>query len=134
MMRDFLQFKTFIAQDTFNIFYLVIALILPFLCWFWLSWMIRRYAVIVRLYKKTNRSLILMILVWIINKIKFVRKGLEKDLSWESLDRSQKIKFILVFLGLVFFSELFLRLTFEYLIAFMQMHEWLNPENGMNNH
>ncbi len=36
-----------------------------------------------------------------------------------------------MFLFIVLFAELFLRLTFEYLIAYM--HEWLNPVNNHTN-
>ena len=127
-MQEFIQFKLFIAEDVLTIFYIVIALALPFICWFWLSWMVRRYAVILRFYKSTKRSFIIAFISWIVRKINFFQHKIDQKLSWKSLSTSQKIKFVALFLFIVFFAELFLRLTFEYLIAFMQMHEWMKPK------
>ena len=132
-MQDFLQFKLFIAQDVLNVFYIVIALILPIICWIWLSWIIRRYATVIKFYKDAKYSIIITFIMWIIRKIKFFQNKIDQKLSWESLSTSQKLKFIAVFLFIVIFSELFLRLMFEYLIAYMQMHEWMNPTYKVNN-
>ncbi len=128
-MKEFLQFKLFIAQDVLTVFYIVCAIALPFVCWFWLSWMVRRYAVIVRLYKSSKRSLLVSFITWIVSRINFFQNKIDQRLTWKSLSIIQKLKFIAVFLFIVIFAELFLRLMFEYLIAYMQMHEWLNPEN-----
>ena len=124
-MQDFIQFKIFIAQDVLTVFYIVIAIMLPFVCWFWLLWMIRRYAVIIRFYRAAKRSLIISFFVWIVRKINLFQKKIDQKVSWRSLDTSQKLKLIALFLFVVIFAELFLRLTFEYLIAYMQMHEWI---------
>lgn len=124
-MQDFLQFKFFIAQDVLTLFYILIAISLPFICWFWLSWMVRRYAVIIRFYKSSKRSLIISLMVWIVRRVNFFQNKIDQKLTWESLSTTQKLKFIAAFLFIVFFAELFLRLTFEYLIAYMQMHEWI---------
>ena len=120
-MQDFILFKFFIAQDVLTIFYIVMAIALPVICWFWLSWMIRRYAAVIRFYKGAERSLIVSIIIWIVRRINFFQNKIDQKLSWKSLSA------IAVFLFIVIFSELFLRLTFEYLIAYMQMHEWMNP-------
>lgn len=125
-MQDFIQFKVFIAEDLLVIFYIIMAISLPFVIWFWLSWMLRRYAVFLRLYKSTKRSLIVSFIVWIVRRVKFFQSKVDEQLSWKSLSTSQKLKFIAVFLAIVIFSELFLRLMFEYLIAYMQMHEWMD--------
>lgn len=90
--------------------------------------MVRRYAVILRFYKSTKRSLLIILISWIVSKINFFQHKIDQKLSWKSLNTSQKLKFIALFLFIVFFAELFLRLTFEYLIAFMQMHEWMKPK------
>ena len=132
-MQDFLQFKFFIAQDVLNVFYIVIAILLPIISWYWLSWIVRRYAVVLKFYKETKGSLIISFVMWIIRKINFFQNKIEEKLSWKSLNTSQKLKFIAVFLFIVAFSELFLRLMFEYLIAYMQMHEWMNPAYKINN-
>lgn len=129
-MTDFLQFKLFIAQDVLNIFYIVCAIALPFICWFWLSWMVRKYAVIIRLYRSTKRSNIISFITWIVRRINFFQNKIDQKLQWKSLTTTQKFKFIAVFIFIVFFAELFLRLMFEYLIAFMQMHEWMNPQQN----
>ncbi len=125
-MQDFIEFKLFIAQDVLTVFYIVIAVILPVVCWFWLSWIVRRYAAVLRFYKETQRSLIISFIVWIVRRINFFQNKIDQKLTWKSLSISQKLKFIAAFLFVVVFSELFLRLTFEYLIAYMQMHEWMS--------
>ncbi len=131
-MQEFIQFKLFIAQDVLTVFYIVMAVVLPFACWFWLSWVIRRYAAVLKLYKDVKYSLIVSFIMWLIRKINFFQNKIDEKLSWKSLSTSQKLKFIAVFLFIVIFAELFLRLTFEYLIAYMQMHEWMNPVNLHN--
>ncbi len=126
-MQDFLQFKSFIAQDVLTVFYIAMAIMLPVVCWVWLSWMIRRYAVLIRFYKTSKHSLLIAFFTWIVRKVNFFKNKVDQELSWSSLSPTQKLKFIGVFLFIVFFAELFLRLMFEYLIAYMQMHEWMNP-------
>ncbi len=132
-MKEFLQFESFISADVLTVFYIVMAIALPFVCWYWLSWMVRRYAVIIRFYKETKRSLIISFIVWLVRRINYFQNKIDQKLSWESLNLTQKLKFIAMFLIIVLFSELFLRLTFEYLIAYMHMHEWLNPINTHTN-
>lgn len=132
-MQDFIQFKLFIAQDVLTVFYIVMAIMLPFIYWYWLSWIVRRYAIVIKFYKEVKRSPIVTFIIWIIRRINFFQNKIDKKLSWSSLSASQKLKFIAVFLFFVVFSELFLRLMFEYLIAFMQMHEWMNPVHNKVN-
>lgn len=126
-INDFIQFKYFIALDVLPVFYIAIAILLPFVCWYWIAWMVRRYAVIFQLYKNTKHSVIISFVIWIISRINFFQNKIEKELSWGSFSVGQKMKFISLFAFVIIFSELFLRLTFEYLIAYMQMHEWLSP-------
>ena len=128
-MQDFIQFKLFIAQDVLIIFYIIMVIALPIFSWYWLSWIVRRYAVVLRLYKETKQSLIISFILWLVRRINFFQDKIEQKLSWHSLSKTQKLKFISIFILIVAFSELFLRLLFEYLIAYMQMHEWMNPAN-----
>ncbi len=124
-MLDYLQFKTFIAEDVLTVFYILCALLLPVITWFWLQWMLSRYAGLLRLYRANKRSLLFSLLLWLLNKVLFFRKNQPQSLSWSSLNRWEKVKLLAVFLLLVVLAEIFLRLMFEYLIAFMQMHESL---------
>ena len=128
-MQDFIQFKLFIAQDVLTVFYIVTAIMLPIACWFWLSWIVRRYATVIKFYEEAKRSLIISFIIWIVRRINFFKNKIDQKLSWKNLSISQKLKFIAIFLFIVVFAELFLRLTFEYLIAYMQMHEWMKPTN-----
>lgn len=125
-MQEFIQFKTFIAQDVLTVFYIVLAVILPFISWYWLAWMVRRYATVIRFYKEAKYSLIISFVAWLIRKLNFFQNKIDEKLSWKNLSTSQKLKFLMIFLFIVLFSELFLRLMFEYLIAYMQMHDYLN--------
>ena len=125
-MQDFLQFKLFIAQDVLTFFYITLASILPFISWYWLAWVVRRYATVLRFYKEAKRSLFISFISWLIRKLNFFQNEIDEKFSWKNLSTSQKLKFIGIFLFVVLFSELFLRLMFEYLIAYMQMHEYLN--------
>ena len=132
-MQDFIQFKLFIAQDVLTVFYVVGAIVLPIIIWFWLSWVIRRYATVIKFYKGAKHSLVISFIIWIVSKINFFQKKIAQELTLKSLSISQKLKFFAIFLFIVVFAELFLRLMFEYLIAYMQMHEWMNPINTHEN-
>jgi len=124
-MLDYLQFKTFIAEDVLTVFYILCALLLPVVTWFWLQWVLKRCAGLLRLYRAHKQSLLLSLVLLLLDKLLFLRKRHAKSLSWSSLKTQQKIKLIVVFLLLVGLAEIFLRLMFEYLIAFMQMRESL---------
>ena len=65
--------------------------------------------------------------MWVVRKIKFFQNQIDKNITWRSLTSTQKLKFVILFLMMVGLSEIFLRMTFEYLIAFMHMHEWMKP-------
>lgn len=127
-MLDFLQFKTFIAEDVLTVFYILCTLLLPIVTWLWLQWMLKRYAGLLRLYRANKRSWLLFLVLLLLDKLLFLRKRHAQSLSWSSLNTRQKIKLIVVFLLMVFMAEIFLRLMFEYLIAFMQMHESLTTK------
>lgn len=98
---DFLTFKRFISIDALIAFYYLGAVILPFAAWF--------------------------LVVWLANKYKVVRSAYElgKETFWHSLTLKQKSWLLLFFLAAFVFAELFWRMLFEFLIAFMQMRDAL---------
>ena len=126
-IKEFIQFKFFIAEDVLTVFYVICAILIPFAAWFFLLWAIRRYAVVMQFYKDSNYSIIFCFIMWLVRKINFFKNKIAEKITWQSLTLTQKIKFILLFIMIVGMSELFLRLVFEYLIAYMQMHEWMKP-------
>ena len=124
-MSDFFTFKTFLAQDILNLFYIIGVIMIPIVSWITLLWMLRRYAIFIRFYQGVKRSVIITVIIWIIRKIRFFNHHIGKKLTWKALSLSQKLKFVGLYLFILIFAEVFLRLIFEYLIAFMQMHEAL---------
>ena len=126
-IKEFFLFKFIIAVDVLPVFYVLCTIIIPFFSWYFLLWLIRRYAVVIKLYKSGQYSLFFSFLVWIIRKIKFFRDKIDEKITWHSLSPTQKLKFIALYLLIVGFAELFLRLTFEYLIAYIHIHEWMKP-------
>ena len=124
-MDSFFNFESFISIETLKVFYIFGVIALPVMSWFFLLWVINKYSALFRFYKGVKRSIIISIIVWVMSKIKFFKKYVDEKVTWGSLGATQKLKFILLFIMLVFFSELFYRLVFEYLIGFMQMHDAL---------
>lgn len=131
-LRDFLLFESFLAEHTLIVFYLVCAVIIPVATWYFLFWLIRKYAVVLKFQKAGDYSFLFSVLLWVIRKVKFFRDKIDEELSWQTLTPGQKLKFLGLFVLFVCLAELFLRLTFEYLIAFMQMHEWFRLHPGLS--
>ena len=98
---DFLTFKSFISIKALIIFYYIGALILPVGLWFLIDWLIRKYNFFDEVYKKG------------------------KDIIWKSLDKKQQTKLLIFFIFLFLFMELFWRMLFEFLIAYMQIRDAL---------
>jgi len=124
-LKEFTQFRLFISEDVLVVFYLLCVILIPFAAWYFLFWAIRRYSLVIELYKSGRYSVLFSFLVWIIRKIRFFRDKFDEQITWSSFTSIQKLKFIALFLFIVVLAELFLRLMFEYLIAYMQMHELL---------
>ncbi|MCB0627974.1 MAG: DUF4282 domain-containing protein [Saprospiraceae bacterium] len=124
------MFERFVAEDVLIVFYIVCAVLIPIASWYFLIWVIRRYAVVMKIYDSTRSTLILAVFVWIVRRIKFFRDRLDEKLTWQTLSMGQKAKFLAMYCVIVVLAEVFLRLTFEYLIAYMHMHEWLRPVEG----
>lgn len=98
---DFLTFKTFISTETLIIFYYLGALILPIGSWRLLTRLIRKYRLLNTAYENG------------------------KELLWRSLGRKQQTKLVTLFIIASLFMELFWRMLFEFLIAYMQMRDAL---------
>ena len=98
---DFLTFKTFISTDALIVFYYLGAFILPVGLWVLLNWVVRKYKLICATYESG------------------------KEMLWKSLSRKQKIKFVTFFITLFLLMELFWRMLFEFLIAYMQIRDVL---------
>ena len=98
---DFLTFKTFISTEALIIFYYLGALILPVGLWLFLTWLINKY----RLLNTAFES--------------------GKELLWKSLSRKQQAMFVAFFIIAFLFMELFWRMLFEFLIAYMQIRDAL---------
>jgi len=98
---DFLTFKSFISTEVLIVFYYLGALILPIGIWFVLAWLIRKY----RLFNTAYES--------------------SKEAIWKSLTKKQKTKLAIFFATSFMFMELFWRMLFEFLIAYMQMRDAL---------
>ena len=98
---DFLTFKSFISTEALILFYYIGALILPIGIWVFLNWLIRRYELLNVAYENG------------------------KVMLWQSLNIKQQIKLLLLFVFCFLFMELFWRMLFEFLIAYMQIRDAL---------
>ncbi|WP_415396174.1 DUF4282 domain-containing protein [Sulfurimonas sp. CS5] len=100
-MIDFITFKSFISIEVLIVFYYIGVFILPIASWLILIFLIRKYKLFNIVYEKN------------------------KDALWKVLDTNQKIKFILFFLISFLLMQLFWRIFFEFLIAYMQIRDAL---------
>jgi hypothetical protein len=100
-MMDFLTFKTFISTEALIMFYYIGALILPIGIWGFLTWLIRKYKDINAAYENG------------------------KVIVWKALDKQQQMKLVSFFIATFLFLELFWRMLFEFLIAYMQIRDAL---------
>lgn len=100
-MVDFLTFKSFISAEVLIVFYYIGAVIMPFGAWYFVIWSIRRYAIVKGTYETAKATL------------------------WKSLDLKQKSGLIIVLLASFLLMELFWRMLFEFLIAYIQIRDAL---------
>ena len=98
---DFLTFKSFISTEVLIVFYYIGAIILPAGAWYLVTWLIQKYEFVNIAYEKG------------------------KDTIWNSLNKKQKNKLIIFFVSSFIFMELFWRMLFEFLIAYMQIRDAL---------
>ena len=127
VLAEFFKFELLIAEDVLRVLYVLCAICIPVFAWYFLFFVVRRYAVIMQGYQASRYSALFAVFMWFVRKIKFFRKSLQEKVTWQVFTPAQKLKFIALYVLMVGFAELFLRLVFEYLIAFIHMHDWLKP-------
>ena len=98
---DFITFKSFISIPVLIVFYYIGAIILPVGIWLFSTWLIKKYKFIDDAHKKG------------------------KELIWGLLNKKQRIMLVAIFVSIFLFMELFWRMLFEFLIAYMQMRDAL---------
>ena len=98
---DFFVFKSFISIETLIVFYYIGAVALPIILSIYAKPLIKKYKIISELYLTG------------------------KDFLWESLNKKQKVKLTGLFILFFIFTQLFWRMLFEFLIAFIQMRDAL---------
>ena len=98
---DFLTFKDFLSIPVLIAFYYFGAIVFPFFVWALSRWLMKKYALLGDAHSKG------------------------KEILWNTLSAKKKVKLAAVPLVAFIFMELFWRMLFEYLIAFMQMRDAL---------
>ena len=98
---DFITFKSFISIPVLISFYYLGAFILPFFTWYFSTWIIRKFKFVDSLHTKG------------------------KEMIGSTSNEKQKSKLIAVFFVVFLFMELFWRMLFEFLIAYMQIRDAL---------
>ena len=98
---DFLTFKDFISIPVLIGFYYLGAVVMPIFMWLISFWLGQKFTVISNI------------------------RHAGKEKIWQSFSIKQKILFIAMFIVAFLFMELFWRILFEYLIAYMQMRDAL---------
>jgi len=100
-MTDFLTFNDFISIPVLIGFYYMGALVMPLFIWVFSTWLIKKFGVIADIHKAGKEKL------------------------WSLLTTKQKFLFIATFIMAFLFMELFWRMMFEFLIAYMQIRDSL---------
>lgn len=98
---DFLAFKSFISIKALIIFYYIGAFVFPVGMWVFFKWLIGKYQFINATYENG------------------------KELLWGSLNKKQQYKLLAFLVTAFLFMELFWRMLFEFLIAYMQIRDAL---------
>jgi len=99
-MWSFLTFESFITQDVLIFFYYIFAVIIPFVLWQMRSYILKK----VQFLGDIDNSL----------------KG-----KFQSLDIRKKIVVVFIFIMMFFCMELCLRMMFEAMIGYFDMHNYL---------
>jgi hypothetical protein len=94
---EFLTFKSFISIDVLILFYNIGAIVMPIAVWSISSFVFQKFHII-------NSS---------------------KKIVWNSLSKKQRFYIVLIFVGMFIFMEIFWRMIFEFLIAYMQIRDAL---------
>lgn len=98
---DFLTFNQFISTEVLITFYYLGAIVIPIGLWVAIKKLIHKYD--------------------------FLNSGFEtgKTLFWKSLNNKQQLKLSFILVICFLFMQLFWRMLFEFLIAYMQIREAL---------
>ena len=102
---EFIIFKNFISIEVLIVFYYIGAIIFPIMVWLYSKPLIKKYQLFSDSYFKG------------------------KDFLWKLLNKKQKVKIIGLLIPFFIFVQLLWRVLFEFLIAFMQIHEVLLKTN-----
>lgn len=100
-MIDFLTFKSFISTEVLIVFYYIGAIIMPLGAWYFSIWLLQKYENLNKAYEAVKTTLL------------------------NSLSQKQKSWLIVFFIVSFLFMELFWRMFFEYLIAYIQIRDAL---------
>jgi hypothetical protein len=103
---DFLTFDSFISIPVLIGFYMVGAVLCPFVMWRCMRWMVTKFSLLEQTYLQG------------------------KTLIWQLLPVKQKVKVLLLFIAAFLLAEIFWRMLFEFLIGYMQMHDALVQASG----
>ncbi len=98
---DFLIFKSFISIEVLIGFYYLGAVLMPFVAWYLVAWLTNKYDAAKLAYK------------------------IGKNVLWNQLSFSQKLRLVFLFGVTFLFMQLFWRMLFEFLIAYMQIRDAL---------
>ncbi len=98
---DFLSFKSFISIPVLISFYYLGAIIMPFFLWLSAIWLTKKFQWIDYLKKKSTQHI------------------------WHHLNTKQKFLLTTSFITAFLFMELFWRMLFEFLIAYLQIRDAL---------
>lgn len=110
-MLDFLTFKTFISQDALILFYYFGAVILPLFAW---------------LLAKKLLNLFGSLFPCLQQQLSSTQQSL-----WQQLPFHYRLLLITLFVFAFFMIELFWRMLFEFLIAYLQMRDALLASQEM---
>ena len=99
-MQDFLTFQRFIAQDILIFFYYIFALVVPLVLWSMRFYILKEIV----FFKEMNENL----------------QGL-----YQKLDLDKKIMISIMFLMIFLCMEFCLRMVFEMMIGYFDMHNYL---------
>jgi hypothetical protein len=99
-MSDFLIFNTFISQKVLLIFYYFFAIFIPIGFFYFRSYL-KKYQFFSKIYNLVEET-------------------------YKNLNKNEKILTILFIIFLFFMFELFLRMFFEMMIGYFDMHDYLH--------
>ena len=98
---DFLTFDSLISIPVLITLYYIGAVICPFVMWRCMRWLLQKYPLIESLHTQG------------------------RALAWGQLPNDKKWKLVMLFAVMFIMAELFWRMMFEFLIAFIQMRDAL---------